>query len=527
MKKKCFLILLCAGFAIPAAADIRFSNQYLFYKTGMHDPDAECWTITDQLNDFSNIHFGELTPVTQLTLDRHQFELYVDEGDSILEYQYLYRYYPCGDTAADWRALDPEYFGQYVHFSGFHYGIWGLDSVPLFRLPLDTGEYCLEFSHSATVKGIEGDTLRKEYVLPGGQPFRNYFTVKHACGWGYASGKPSFVVLQKENGTRDTLLLREGDNPPEESTWFHGSDLGDSGGNTTQYLDAVVCHTSGKVDSCSYFYRMYETACNDTPSFSRISTATDQDGGWQAEHLQIPIGGNQGPGIYVLEIYGCISREDSLWTDQFDRRQGDTYRAVYEVFDADGGTDIPLPVGLTDLTAAAEQGRVVLKWSTAGETENSHFLIYRNDGIIGRVEGNGTTTECHVYRFTDINVRPGGTYAYSIADVSRGGKITPHDTVIVKLRGTDAGQRDFLLKDVHPNPFNSRTVIRLGCRSRGRVRMSVYDIHGKRVETLLNEHLQKGKYEVTWNAAGMPGGIYIVRMLAGNTVQSRKLVLLK
>ncbi|MDZ7821996.1 MAG: hypothetical protein U5N26_09395 [Candidatus Marinimicrobia bacterium] len=50
---------------------------------------------------------------------------------------------------------------------------------------------------------------------------------------------------------------------------------------------------------------------------------------------------------------------------------------------------------------------------------------------------------------------------------------------------------------------------------------------GKRVETLLNEHLQKGKYEVTWNSAGMPGGIYIVRMLAGNTAQSRKLVLLK
>ncbi|MDZ7821999.1 MAG: hypothetical protein U5N26_09410 [Candidatus Marinimicrobia bacterium] len=46
----------------------------------MHDPDAEYWTITDQLNDFSNIHFGELTPETQFTLDRHQFELYVDEG---------------------------------------------------------------------------------------------------------------------------------------------------------------------------------------------------------------------------------------------------------------------------------------------------------------------------------------------------------------------------------------------------------------------------------------------------------------
>ncbi|MDZ7821998.1 MAG: hypothetical protein U5N26_09405 [Candidatus Marinimicrobia bacterium] len=147
--------------------------------------------------------------------------------------------------------------------------------------------------------------------------------MKHAYGWGYASGKPSFVVLQKENGTRDTLLLREGDNPPEESTLFHGSDLGDSGGNATLYLDAVVCHTSGKVDACSYFYRMYETACNDTPSFRRISTAMEQDGRWQAEHLQIPVGGSQGPGTYVLEIYGCISREDSIWTDQFDRRQGD------------------------------------------------------------------------------------------------------------------------------------------------------------------------------------------------------------
>ncbi|MDZ7795837.1 MAG: hypothetical protein U5N56_01820 [Candidatus Marinimicrobia bacterium] len=95
-----FLIMLFLYFSGAAATNIDFSNQYIFFRTGVHDDSTEYWTISNHLNDMSNIHFGVLTPETQLRLINHQFEIYIDEGDSILDYEIplslLFRYrYPC------------------------------------------------------------------------------------------------------------------------------------------------------------------------------------------------------------------------------------------------------------------------------------------------------------------------------------------------------------------------------------------------------------------------------------------------
>lgn len=67
--------------------------------------------------------------------------------------------------------------------------------------------------------------------------------------------------------------------------------------------------------------------------------------------------------------------------------------------------------------------------------------------------------------------------------------------------------------DAYPNPFNPSTTIRLALAQGGRVRLQIYDVLGREVETLLDKELSKGIHEVAWNAAGLSSGVYVAKYL--------------
>ncbi len=85
----------------------------------------------------------------------------------------------------------------------------------------------------------------------------------------------------------------------------------------------------------------------------------------------------------------------------------------------------------------------------------------------------------------------------------------------------------FSLEQNYPNPFNANTIIRFQINDSRFVRLKVFDIQGREVATLVNENLQPGKYEVTFDAGNLPSGIYFYRLSAGDFSETRKLVLLK
>ncbi|MBI1803524.1 MAG: T9SS type A sorting domain-containing protein [Ignavibacteria bacterium] len=59
------------------------------------------------------------------------------------------------------------------------------------------------------------------------------------------------------------------------------------------------------------------------------------------------------------------------------------------------------------------------------------------------------------------------------------------------------------------------------------VRLTVIDLLGKEVATIVNEELSPGDYLRTWNASNVPSGVYYYRMTAGSFVQTRKMLLTK
>ena len=96
----------------------------------------------------------------------------------------------------------------------------------------------------------------------------------------------------------------------------------------------------------------------------------------------------------------------------------------------------------------------------------------------------------------------------------------------------EQGPARFTLEKAMPNPFEGTTEIGFAVASETNVNLSVYDISGKLVRTLINGKLVPGEYRATWDGKNEDGhrvksGVYFVKMTAGRFSTSRKLMLLR
>jgi hypothetical protein len=80
---------------------------------------------------------------------------------------------------------------------------------------------------------------------------------------------------------------------------------------------------------------------------------------------------------------------------------------------------------------------------------------------------------------------------------------------------------------VSPNPFNPVTTIRYIVPSSGRVLITVYDILGRTVETLVDAPRDAGEYAVRWNAGRRASGVYLCRIRTGTCDQTVKMMLVR
>ena len=86
---------------------------------------------------------------------------------------------------------------------------------------------------------------------------------------------------------------------------------------------------------------------------------------------------------------------------------------------------------------------------------------------------------------------------------------------------------DYFLYPNYPNPFNQTTVIRYRLPQAAEVRVSIYNVRGQEVLTLLNTRQEAGRHALTWDAGNTASGLYICKLDADGTVLYRKITLLK
>jgi Secretion system C-terminal sorting domain len=90
----------------------------------------------------------------------------------------------------------------------------------------------------------------------------------------------------------------------------------------------------------------------------------------------------------------------------------------------------------------------------------------------------------------------------------------------------------YSLSQNYPNPFNPSTKINFSLPKQGNVTITIYDIMGREVYTLVNKNMKPGKYQTIWTSINNDGktvasGLYFYRIEAGNFVESKKMILVR
>ena len=86
---------------------------------------------------------------------------------------------------------------------------------------------------------------------------------------------------------------------------------------------------------------------------------------------------------------------------------------------------------------------------------------------------------------------------------------------------------EYILDAAYPNPFNPVTNISFSLPENQDITLQVYNLQGQAIETLVHGNMEAGYHTMQWNADNHVSGIYFVRMIAGEYVNSQKLILLK
>jgi hypothetical protein len=174
-----------------------------------------------------------------------------------------------------------------------------------------------------------------------------------------------------------------------------------------------------------------------------------------------------------------------------------------------------------------------LKWTTISEINNYGFYVqhgsskdYLADAEGGFVAGHGTTLQPHEYSWTDKS----HVAYYRLRQVDVDG--TSHFSDVIAFTPTSIESNTnspvtFALAQNYPNPFNPSTTIKYELPLSSEVRLSVYDLFGREVSTLVDGRRDAGVYEVKFDGSNLASGVYFYRMQAGDFVKSTNLILLK
>jgi hypothetical protein len=87
--------------------------------------------------------------------------------------------------------------------------------------------------------------------------------------------------------------------------------------------------------------------------------------------------------------------------------------------------------------------------------------------------------------------------------------------------------KDYFIEQNYPNPFNPSTKINYGLKKAGNVEISVYNILGNKVATLVNGFKSAGNHSISFNASNLSSGVYFYKIISNGFIETRKMILEK
>ena len=165
------------------------------------------------------------------------------------------------------------------------------------------------------------------------------------------------------------------------------------------------------------------------------------------------------------------------------------------------------------------ENKAVLSWDSSDANDLSHYNIYKNTefySIAAEASFIDDITEDTQYTVSAVDIHE------NESGMSSSVLVSPPLNVIDNLIPTE-----YALMSAYPNPFNPVTNITYGLPEHVNVQIIVYDLSGRQVETLLNQFQTPGYHSVNWDPYNLPSGVYFVKMIADNFINTQKVLLLK
>ncbi len=214
-----------------------------------------------------------------------------------------------------------------------------------------------------------------------------------------------------------------------------------------------------------------------------------------------------------------------------------------------GGTqtiDVPLPLELSSFTAVLTvENNVSLKWVTQSETSLGGYYIYRSDNsdwasavkISDMIEAGNTPLQ-QEYQFIDSRLTQEGLYYYWLQVQELDGSSYSHGPTIVNYVMTETENQApvivpaFGISNIYPNPITPYSMINYHLTKAADVSFKVYNSRGQLVSNFRDGYRADGDHSVSWNGNDIngnncPTGVYFIKMQAGNSVSTRKVMIIK
>jgi hypothetical protein len=182
------------------------------------------------------------------------------------------------------------------------------------------------------------------------------------------------------------------------------------------------------------------------------------------------------------------------------------------IYTIDGWGSLTLPSGTVSNVMRVKK---VTKDST---TVSGFTLITHRDTVWYWYKNN--------YKFPLLTITRGYSTTYGVTITTKYVTVVSNINVGIEKISSEIPEY-FSLSQNYPNPFNPVTRIKFTIPQNRDVSIKIFDITGKELETIVNEKLSAGIYEIQWDASQYTSGTYFCRMTAGSYTETKKLLLIK
>jgi hypothetical protein len=239
-----------------------------------------------------------------------------------------------------------------------------------------------------------------------------------------------------------------------------------------------------------------------------ISTITEGYAEWPESGCDFGTGDMQickmslGAHQHSNNLYAIYTRFDTSDCSAIGYANGE----IHMQYSANGGADWSIPRNLTNSPTPG---------CPAGDCRSEHWASMAEvvDDYL------------HIFYVVDLDA---GSIPHSE------GSVTDNPMIYRAWPNPQVGVRDdvktpanLLLRPNYPNPFNATTVIEFETASAIFATLSIFDLAGRKVSTLLSYKIGAGLHKVTWDAGSYSSGVYLCRLQAGEKTESAKLILVK